>query len=91
MFQYYSCYLKFVHQFFFFWFQSVSEGSQISTQNEIQPSQDDQYPMRSDANYNYEISVNGQALRQDYLDVHISQGTKPDSGITSSTGEAQVL
>ena len=77
--------------FFFFGFQSVSEGSQISTQNEIQPSQADQNPMRSDANYNYEISVNGQALRQDYLDVHISQGAKPDSGITSSTGEAQVL
>ncbi|XP_059451581.1 uncharacterized protein LOC132182347 isoform X4 [Corylus avellana] len=71
--------------------QSVSEGSQISTQNEIQPSQVDQNPMRSEANYNYEISVNGLALRQDYLDVHISQGAKTDSGIMSSTGEAQVL
>lgn len=78
-------------KFFFFWFQSVSEGLQISTQNEIQPSQADQNPMRSEANYNYEISVNGLALRQDYLDVHISQGAKTDSGITSSTGEAQVL
>ncbi|XP_062147780.1 uncharacterized protein LOC133856742 isoform X2 [Alnus glutinosa] len=71
--------------------QAVPEGSQISAQNEIQPSQVDQNLMRSDANYNYEISVNGQALRQDYLDVHISQGAKPDSGISSSTGEAQVL
>lgn len=71
--------------------QAVSEGSQISTHNEIQPSQADQNLMRSDANYNYEISVNGQALRQDYLDVHISQGAMPDSGISSSTGEAQVL
>ncbi|GMY07603.1 hypothetical protein FCV25MIE_02842 [Fagus crenata] len=69
--------------------QAVSEGSQISTQNELPPSQTDQNLMRSDANYNYEISVNGQALRQDYLDVHNSHGV-PDSGI-SSTGEAQVL
>jgi hypothetical protein len=90
MYQYYSCYLKFVHHFLFL-FQAVPEGSQISAQNEIQPSQADQNLMRSDANYNYEISVNGQALRQDYLDVHISQGAKLDSGISSSTGEAQVL
>lgn len=86
--------MKFVHHFFvlfLFLFQAVSEGSQISTHNEIQPSQADQNLMRSDANYNYEISVNGQALRQDYLDVHISQGAMPDSGISSSTGEGQVL
>lgn len=75
-----------------FGFQAVSEGSQISTQNELPPSQTDQNLMRSDANYNYEISVNGQGLRQDYLDVQNSQGAMPDSGISSSTVEAaQVL
>ncbi|KAM3729666.1 hypothetical protein ACB098_12G029400 [Castanea mollissima] len=72
--------------------QAVSEGSQISTQNELPPSQTDQNLMRSDANYNYEISVNGQGLHQDYLDVQNSQGAMPDSGISPSTVEAaQVL
>nr|POE99205.1 hypothetical protein CFP56_63684 [Quercus suber] len=72
--------------------QAASEGSQISAQNELPPSQTDQNLLRSDANYNYEISVNGQGLRQDYLDVQNSQGAMPDSGISSSTVEAaQVL
>lgn len=47
--------------------------------------------MRSDANYEYDMSVNGQALHSGYLDVHISQGTEPASVISSSTVEAQVL
>ncbi|XP_041009701.1 uncharacterized protein LOC121253842 isoform X3 [Juglans microcarpa x Juglans regia] len=71
--------------------QAVSEGSQISTHSELPPSQTDQNLIRSDANYNYEMSVNGQPLHQDYLDVHISQVARPDSGISSSSGEAKAL
>lgn len=72
-------------------FQAVSEGLQIATHNELPPSQTDQSMVRSDANYSYEMPVNGQALRQDYLDVHIGHGPNPDSEVLSSSGEAQVL
>lgn len=71
--------------------QVVSEGSQISTQDQFPPSQGDQNLLRSHADYNYEISVNGQALHPDYLDAHTSQGVQPDSVITSSTEESQVI
>ncbi|KAF3432755.1 hypothetical protein FNV43_RR23857 [Rhamnella rubrinervis] len=75
--------------------QAVSEGvqisTQISTQAELTQSQADQNLMRSDENYNYEMSVNGQTLPTEYLDVQISQGTEPDSVISSSSGEPQVL
>ncbi|KAF5450487.1 hypothetical protein F2P56_030838 [Juglans regia] len=71
--------------------QAVSEGSQISTHSELPPSQTDQNLIRSDVNYNYEMSVNGQPLHQDYLEVHISQVARPDSGISSSSGEAKAL
>ncbi|KAG6714314.1 hypothetical protein I3842_05G198000 [Carya illinoinensis] len=71
--------------------QAVSEGLQISAHSELPPSQTDQNLMRSDANYNYEMSVNGQPLHQDYLEVHISQVARPDSGISSSSGEAKTL
>ncbi|XP_048325351.1 uncharacterized protein LOC107414965 isoform X3 [Ziziphus jujuba] len=71
--------------------QAVSDGVQISSQTELAQSQADQNLMRSDENYNYEMSVNGQTLPTDYLDVQISQGTEADSAISSSTGEAQVL
>ncbi|XP_062119999.1 uncharacterized protein LOC133834409 isoform X2 [Humulus lupulus] len=71
--------------------QAVSEGAQISPQSEIAPSQADQNLVRSDENYNYKMSVNGQALPADYLDVHIGQQADPNSVISSSTGEQQVL
>ncbi|KAG2701362.1 hypothetical protein I3843_06G037200 [Carya illinoinensis] len=71
--------------------QAVSEGLQIATHNELPPSQTDQSMVRSDANYSYEMPVNGQALRQDYLDVHIGHGPNPDSEVLSSSGEAQAL
>ncbi|KAF5442664.1 hypothetical protein F2P56_035298 [Juglans regia] len=71
--------------------QAVSEGSQIATHNELPSSQTDQSMVRSDANYSYEMPVTGQALRQDYLDIRISHGPKPDSGVLSSSGEAQAL
>lgn len=47
--------------------------------------------MKSDVKYSYEMSVNGHGFRPDYLDVHISQGAEPDSAISPSTGEPQVL
>ncbi|KAK2634037.1 hypothetical protein Ddye_028829 [Dipteronia dyeriana] len=71
--------------------QSASEVSQMSAPNQHAPSQTDQNLMRSDAKYEYDMSVNGQALHSGYVDIHISQGTEPDSVISSSAGEAQVL
>ncbi|KAK1554910.1 hypothetical protein Q3G72_026251 [Acer saccharum] len=71
--------------------QAASEVSQMSAPNQHAPSQTDQNLMRSDAKYEYEMSVNGQALHSSYVDVHISQGTEPDSVISTSTGEAQDL
>ncbi|XP_060963496.1 uncharacterized protein LOC133033005 isoform X1 [Cannabis sativa] len=71
--------------------QAVSEGAQISPQSEISPSQADQNLVRSDENYNYEMSVNGQALSADYLNAHIGHQADPNSVISSSTGEQQVL
>lgn len=71
--------------------QATSEGSQISASNQHPSSHTDQNHMRSDANYEYDMSVNGQALHSGYLDVHISQGTEPASVISSSTVESQVL
>ena len=47
--------------------------------------------MRSDENYSYDMSVNGQAARPEYLNANIGQGSDPNSGISSSVGEAQVL
>ena len=46
--------------------------------------------MRSDAKFNYEMPVNGQALHRDYLDAHIHQSEEPQA-VISSTGETQVL
>ncbi|EXB43113.1 hypothetical protein L484_002581 [Morus notabilis] len=69
--------------------QAVTEGAQVS-QTEITSSQGDQNLIRSEENYSYEMSVNGQALPAEYLDVHIGRGSNPDS-VISSSGEAQVL
>ena len=71
-------------------FQTSSEGFQLSAQNQLPPSQTDQSLGRSDLKYEYEMSVNGQAIRPDYLD-HISQGPEPNSVISSSAGKEQVL
>ena len=76
---------------FYFLLQVASEVSEMSAPNQHAPSQTDQNLMRSDAKYEYDMSVNGQALHSSYVDVHISQGTEPDSVISSSAGEAQVL
>ncbi|KAL4325063.1 hypothetical protein GQ457_11G032320 [Hibiscus cannabinus] len=64
-----------------------SEGLQPSTQNHIPLSQTDQNIGSSDAKY--EMSVNGQTPRPDYLE-HVSQGSEPSSVISSSSGKAQV-
>ncbi|KAJ9174330.1 hypothetical protein P3X46_017364 [Hevea brasiliensis] len=71
--------------------QAASEGAQLSTPNQLTSSQTDHNLMRSDAKYEYEVSVNGQGFHPGYLDIHNSQGTEPDPVISSSTGEAQVL
>ncbi|XP_044492610.1 uncharacterized protein LOC123216261 isoform X2 [Mangifera indica] len=71
--------------------QAVSEGSQISPPSQQPPSQTDQNLLSSGAKYECDMSINGQTLHSGYLDVHINQGTEPDSGISSSTAEAQVL
>ncbi|XP_050236547.1 uncharacterized protein LOC126686516 isoform X2 [Mercurialis annua] len=62
--------------------QAVSEGAQFS--------QTDHNHIRADAKYEYE-TVTGQGFHPDYLDVNMSNGTKPNSVISSSTGEAQAL
>ncbi|CAK7324260.1 unnamed protein product [Dovyalis caffra] len=71
--------------------QAVTESGQLSTQNQLASSHTDHNLMRSDVKYDYERSVNGHDFHPDYLDVHISQGAEPDSVISSSTGESQVL
>ncbi|XP_019417222.1 PREDICTED: uncharacterized protein LOC109328280 isoform X1 [Lupinus angustifolius] len=71
--------------------QVVSEGSQVSLQDDPSSSQNDQNLLSSDAKFNYEISVNGQALRREYFDAHIHQNEEPQTVISSSTGETQVL
>ncbi|XVF10161.1 hypothetical protein REPUB_Repub07fG0158800 [Reevesia pubescens] len=70
--------------------QTSSEGFQLSAQNQHLPSQTDQSLGMSDVKYEYEMSVNGQAIRPDNLD-HISEGPEPNSVISSSAGKAQVL
>ncbi|KAF7816640.1 uncharacterized protein G2W53_030609 [Senna tora] len=69
--------------------QEVSEGSQVSVQDDPSASQADQNSMRSDAKFNYDNSVDGQVLQRDYLDVQICQGEKPQTMISSSTEETQ--
>ncbi|XP_061340513.1 uncharacterized protein LOC133286978 isoform X2 [Gastrolobium bilobum] len=71
--------------------QAVSEGSQVSIQDDPSSSQSDPNLMRSDAKFNYEMSVNGQTLHRDYLDAHIHQGEEPQNVISSSTGDTQVI
>ncbi|XWS50277.1 hypothetical protein CRYUN_Cryun12cG0074500 [Craigia yunnanensis] len=70
--------------------QTSSEGFQLSSLNQLPPSQTDQSFESSDVKYEYEMSINGQTIRPDYLD-HISQGPEPNSVISSSAGKPQVL
>lgn len=69
----------------------VSEGSNISAQNEHQSSQNVQNIMTSNTNYPYEVPASGQALEPDYLDVQTSKRREPVSVLSSSSGETQVF
>ncbi|XP_028806627.1 uncharacterized protein LOC114761438 [Neltuma alba] len=69
--------------------QAISESSQLSEKDDHSSSHDDQNLMRSDAKFNYEMSVNGQALNRDYLDVHIRQGEESQNLISSSNVQTQ--
>lgn len=71
-------------------FKAASEGSQVPNHSQYPPSQTEQNLLRSDTSYDYEVSVNGQTLRSDYLDVHISQGLDARSVVPSSNEEGQV-
>ncbi|XP_034911568.1 uncharacterized protein [Populus alba] len=71
--------------------QAVTESAQLPAQNQLASSEVDHNLMSSDGKYDYERSVNGHEFHPDYLDVHISQGAEPDSVISSSTGESQVI
>lgn len=72
---------------FFLNSQAASEASQISTHDQYQPPQTEQNHSRPDTNYDYEMSVNGQAIRPVYLDGHINQRMEPGSVIPTSTEE----
>ncbi|GFY81795.1 hypothetical protein Acr_02g0000350 [Actinidia rufa] len=71
--------------------QDASEGLQVPTHNQYSPSQTNKNLLGSDTNYGYEVSVNGQAFHPDYLDDRVSQGIDPDTVISSSAEEGQVL
>jgi hypothetical protein len=64
--------------------QAASEASQVPNHNQYPSSQSEQNMLRSDASYDYEVSVNGQTLlHSEYLDARSVQ--------PSSNEEAQVL
>ncbi|KAK8518354.1 hypothetical protein V6N12_017503 [Hibiscus sabdariffa] len=67
--------------------QISSEAFQLSSQNQLPPSQSFG---RSDLKYEYEMSVNEQAVSPDHLD-HINQGEELNSMISSSAVQPQVL
>ncbi|KAK8530706.1 hypothetical protein V6N13_030650 [Hibiscus sabdariffa] len=69
--------------------QLTSQGFQLSAQDHIPLSQADQNLGSSDVKYEYDMSVNDQTIRPDYLE-HVSQGPEPDSVISSSR-KAQVV
>ncbi|CAJ2667319.1 unnamed protein product [Trifolium pratense] len=69
--------------------QAVSEGLQASVQDNPSSSQADQSLIRSDAKFNYEMSVNGQNLPRDYLDAHVHQRQEAQTVVSPSTGETQ--
>ncbi|CAK8567667.1 unnamed protein product [Lathyrus sativus] len=69
--------------------QAVSEGLQVSIQDNPTSSQADQSLIRSDVKFNYEMSVNGQTLPREYTDAHVHQGEEAQTVASSSTGETQ--
>ncbi|GFZ06358.1 hypothetical protein Acr_18g0005530 [Actinidia rufa] len=71
--------------------QASLEGSQVPTQNHYPPSQTDQTLLRSDTNYDYEVSVNGQFIRSEYLDIHVSQGVETEDVIPPAADGGQVF
>ncbi|XP_057522553.1 uncharacterized protein LOC130802550 isoform X2 [Amaranthus tricolor] len=70
--------------------QAVSEGAPMPSQSQFSLSQTEENLSRSDPNYSYEFSVNGQSLHPDYLNTHNSQGFDPKCQM-SSNGAAQTL
>ncbi|KAL5078667.1 hypothetical protein RYX36_007088 [Vicia faba] len=70
--------------------QAVSEGLQVSIHDNPTSSQADQNLIRSDAKFNYEISVNGQTLPREYLDAHVHQGEEVQTVVSSSAGETHL-
>ncbi|KAK9145775.1 hypothetical protein Sjap_005678 [Stephania japonica] len=71
--------------------QAVSEGSQISSENQYLPSQIEQGLMSPGAHFDYAISANGHVFHSDYLNPHISPNEQPVSVATVPNGEAQVI
>ena len=63
----------------------------MPTQNHYPPSQIDQNLQISDTNYDYEVSVNGQSSRSEYLDIHVSQGVEPEAVILPVADGGQVI
>ncbi|XP_057463872.1 LOW QUALITY PROTEIN: uncharacterized protein LOC130753729 [Actinidia eriantha] len=43
------------------------------------------------ANYDYEVSVNGQSIRSEYLDIHVSQGVETEAVIPPAADGGQVF
>ncbi|KAE8717481.1 RNA polymerase II degradation factor 1-like isoform X5 [Hibiscus syriacus] len=71
--------------------QQISpEAFPLAAQNQLPPSQTDQSFGRSDLKYEYEMSVNEQAVSPDHLD-HINQEPELNSVISSSAVKPQVL
>ena len=68
--------------------QAFTESLQMPN-HEQYPSHNDQSSLRSETNYNYEASVNGQALHSDFLDANISQGHEAHSVVPSSPNEEE--
>ncbi|KAL7003676.1 hypothetical protein U1Q18_004825 [Sarracenia purpurea var. burkii] len=67
--------------------QIPSEGLQMPIHNQYPPSQTDQNLLRSDNNYDYEVSTNGQTIHPEYLGIHVSQGLDPDTVIPQLSAE----
>lgn len=59
--------------------------------NQYAPSQSEQNLLIPENSYDYEVSVNGQALHPEYMDAHISQGLEPHVLVPSSNEGGQVV
>ncbi|KAL2457728.1 DNA-MISMATCH-REPAIR-2 domain-containing protein [Abeliophyllum distichum] len=71
--------------------QALSDGGQHMPTHNQHPLQTEPNFSRENSNYDYEVSVNGQVLHSNYLDVNISRGMEPDSVVSSSNEEGQVF